>query len=351
MKLAELFEGYDTSKNNREHYDDFAEWKKAVRGAGADYIMPKKGVSVYHANGHDGKCGEFDTEEGEGWLVDKWSKTSKVAETKKDDGPVGVPNPSPDAKKNRKMAQAVVAGYTKHIKTSGFNQTYAGKHRKSMNEGKDAHMKLLSDAIRDNWMSWPVSKIAKEVKRNKNFPFAASMSDDDLEDLVDNAKDHARNQYESMNEGMFVVKSKDGVEKRFPNAASAEAKAWKDSTRKNVKVRAYSDQYWEDKDEASDDRNFITPKSKIRGDDSAASAIQRLAEKDHGNAVMDWTVADKGTMEREDTTCAVAQVRVTFKYDKDDDMGVDGSTSDVQSMLVARDPTKPHRIDFIKYVG
>ncbi len=134
-------EGYDTSEKNREYHDDFAEWKSAVRHAGGDYYMPTKGKSFYVANAHDGKCGEFDTEKGEGWIVDKWSKTK-------------------------------------------------------VNESTDH----LEDAIRDNWLSTPVSKIVKILKDKiksgeKEWQYLKGKSDEDLEDLVDDAKYQARNQY------------------------------------------------------------------------------------------------------------------------------------------------------------
>lgn len=234
MKLAELVilkEGYDTSEKNREHHDDLAEWKRAVRHAGADFTIPNFGATLYRANAHDGFCGEFDTEKGEGWLVNKWSKSK-------------------------------------------------------------------------------------------------------------------------MNEGMFVVKSKDGVEKRFKDTDSAEAKAWKEQTAKktNVKLAVYSDAYWEKKEDDSDDRDFMTPWTKIgeRGDDS--DQIERLVKDQHGAGQTDWTLGKVGEMKREGTSCATRVVRIMFEYGPDDDMGVDEPTSDTQSILVARNPKKPKQLDFVNYV-
>ena len=342
--LASLLEGYDTSKKNREHYDDFAEWKKAAIQAGCAIVN----VDNRHrkAEGHDGLTGEFDVLGEEGWLVDKWSKAS-VKES------VGVPNPTPATKRNKKMADAVVAGYRKHIKTSGFNQSYAKKHRKEMNESKNE----LVCAIRDNWILWPVSKIVKELKlamKSGKWASLKSLTDDELEDRVDSAKDDARNQYEGLNEGMYVVKSKDGVEKRFKDADSIDAKAWKEKTAKkaSVKLAAYSDAYWKKKELDADGANssdFTTPWKKIgeQGDDT--DQIEKLVKDQHGGGKTDWTFGKSDEMKRDGTSCATRIVRIMFEYGPDDDMGVDEPTSDTQSIVVARNPKKPNQLDFIKY--
>ena len=143
---------------------------------------------------------------------------------------VNVPNPTPATKKNKKMADAVFARYRNHIKTSGFNQSYAKKHRKEMNEG------------------------------------------------------------------MHVVKSKDGIEKRFKDVNSVEAKSWKENTAKkmSVKLAVYSDSYWEKKESNSDDSNFLTPWEKIgqQGDDS--DQIERLVKDQHSAGKIDWTLGKTG---------------------------------------------------------
>lgn len=285
-RIIELLEGYDRSKRNQEHYDDFAEWKAAAISAGCAVVKKDKG---YKAEGYEGEAGEFGTvDDGEGWLVAKWYKKD-VTEAKKvvaDPGPVGVLNPSPQAKKNRKMAQVVVDGYTKHIKTSGLNQSYAGKHRKEMNEG------------------------------------------------------------------MFVVKSKDGIEKRFRDADSDEARAWKEKTAKNIKLAVYSDAYWESKD----DGERLMPWDTIAtawddsGTSSSTGQIERLVKDQHGAGKTDWTLGKSGEEKRDGTTCATRQVRIMFEYGPDDDMGVDELTSDTQVILIARNPKKPSQIDFVKYL-
>lgn len=151
-------------------------------------------------------------------------------------------------------------------------------------------------------------------------------------------------------EGMYVVKSKDGVEKRFKDADSAEAKAWKEKTAKNIKPAVYSDAYWEKKEEESDDYDFVTPWKKIGNLNSDSDQIERLV-RDQYVGKTDWTLGRADEMKRDGTSCATRVVRVMFEYGPDDDMGVDEPVSDVQSILVARDPKKPKQIDFVKYVG
>ena len=301
MKLAELFEagatkGYDTSENNREHHDDYDEWFKAVRQAGGDVDMDADTSNVVRALAYDGLIGEFNRKKDTGWIIDSFvKKTKKVNEG---------------------------AGSTEYM---------------------EAHDKMIDD-IRDNWLSWSVPKIVKFVMAgvkdgSKSLDYMKPFSKQEIEEIVDSAKDQARNQFESMNEdtpaetagremrdaltdveaelrkhtikydvlkktkddgadgyeatwrlwgqdasgaqqkfdkfvavvakrhknveldaridkgasslycklyvsakhkglneGMYVVKSKDGVEKRFKDADSADAKTWKSSTQKKATV-------------------------------------------------------------------------------------------------------------------
>lgn len=62
-----------------------------------------------------------------------------------------------------------------------------------------------------------------------------------------------------LSEGMFVVKNQDGVEKRFKDSNSPEANAWKSTSKKpSTKIVPYSDDYWQDKKDKSEDFDFIT---------------------------------------------------------------------------------------------
>ena len=172
-----------------------------------------------------------------------------------------------------------------------------------------------------------------------------------LKTLLESYDCSKRNQHEGLNEGMYVIKSKDGVEKRFKDADSADAKAWKEKTAKktNVKIALYSDAYWEKKESDSDDSNFLTPWKKIGEQDNDSDQIDRIVKDMHGAGKTDWTLGKVSEMKRDGTSCATRVVRVMFEYGPEDDMGVDEPTSDTQSIMIARDPKKPKQLDFINY--
>lgn len=223
---------------------------------------------------------------------------------------------------------------------------------KRLNKISESLSKDLEDAVAMNWLSWPASKIVAELKKQMKAGKWASLkgkSDDELEDLVDDAKDSARNKFESIQEGMYVVKNKDGVEKRFKDTDSDEAKAWKDSSSKKStpKVVAYTDKYWEVKEGRP---GVVMPWKSLKYDEAATDAIQRLVELQFGTRNVDWTFGRASELTKEFTTCAAIEVRVTFEYGPDDDMGVDEPTSDSQTILVARNRENPKKIDFIKYL-
>lgn len=218
--------------------------------------------------------------------TDQQDHESRMNEAKKDACPVGVPNPSPEAKKDRKMAQAVVAGYTKHIKTSGLNQSYAKKHR------------------------------------------------------------------EKMNEGMWVVKSKDGIEKRFKDADSSEAKAWKTSEQKKpskVKLAAGSQAYWETKD----DGDRIVPWTKISTEE-ISDQFDGIARQQGMGRIEDWTAQGKSEMKVDDVDTATIKVRMMFSFGKEDDLGLDVKgderVSDSQNIRLRRDTKDPKKLVFAGYI-
>ncbi len=92
----------------------------------------------------------------------------------------------------------------------------------------------LEDAIIGNWLSLSTAQI---VKRVKGWPEFKGISEDELENLVDDAREQAHNQVDEgliMVEGAYVVKNKDGVEKRFKDADAPAAVAWKNSGKQAV---------------------------------------------------------------------------------------------------------------------
>ena len=162
--------------------------------------------------------------------------------------------------------------------------------------------------------------------------------------------------YGKVNEGMYVVKSKDGVEKRFKDADSAEAKAWKEKTAKKpvVPKEKYSAEWWEyhwNKDDGFSDKLF--PWTKLSRDTIDSKAIE-AAVKDAGfmmKNVDDFTVGKAIDKKIGGVDCAGVIVRVSYSFTKDDDMGIDSDepVSDAQSIYVVRDPKNPAKLIFAGY--
>lgn len=157
---------------------------------------------------------------------------------------------------------------------------------------------------------------------------------------------------ESLTEGMWVIKNKDGKEKRFKDMDSAAAKAWKASSspqkEPKVKVEKYSNEYWErieDKDDGT-----VLPWTPIRDDDNAIAQIEAIVKDEFTFKNIDWNFNSKGGEQKRDgTICAVIYVRVAFKVTPEDDMGVDHIVDESQTIQVGRNPKKPTQIDFLKY--
>ena len=157
----------------------------------------------------------------------------------------------------------------------------------------------------------------------------------------------------SLREGMYVVKSKDGVEKRFKDADSDEAKAWKEQTAKKatVKFEKYSQPYWDreyEKSEFDEERVWpwdIVTRYDLEGDDLAAAFEASGHNIEH---VDSWDYVRKGHKIVNGVDCAGAVVRMTYFYTKDDDIGIDGDepVSDSQNILVVRNPKDPKKLIF-----
>lgn len=73
--------GYDTSEQNRTHYDNFAEWEKVLRQDGGDTF--KKNATVIGGMGHDGEVGEFDKAKNKGWLITSYRPANYKASANK----------------------------------------------------------------------------------------------------------------------------------------------------------------------------------------------------------------------------------------------------------------------------
>lgn len=64
---------YDTSENNRLYFDSYDDWCIEVYEAGG---ISREGRGILIAEGWYGEMGEFDIASGEGWIVEKFSKSA-----------------------------------------------------------------------------------------------------------------------------------------------------------------------------------------------------------------------------------------------------------------------------------
>lgn len=308
MKVSELFEAND----KRLKFTDLKAWKAGAKKVGAtiELLMKRRWV----ATGYDGTCGEFDIVENEGWIVPRWAKKDlkDVVDLNEDWGssdwhPV-----------MRAMDTYIEQGYS---------------------------IEEAASRCADRWyqdMGWEEAEqaepnIVARYKRlqglNKKQTFEA----------------HA-------GKGMWVIKNKDGVEKRFKDDESPEAKAWKASSSpkkaSNVKLAVYSDAYWAKKEDDArdkDDYEFVTPWKTIKNDFAATDKINKVVEDQFNTDKIDWTLGKASEIKREGTTCAAIVVRVSYEYGPEDDMGFDDVRGDTQNILVARNPKKPSQIDFVQF--
>ena len=146
-----------------------------------------------------------------------------------------------------------------------------------------------------------------------------------------------------LDEGMFVVKNLDGVEKRFKDDTSPEAKAWaKTKSEKTKSSIKFSDAWWEEQD------LDVTPKTQIV---DASDEIDSIVKDHFGgkHITTDWTLGSKGTIEVEGTTCATRVIRVMYEHKPESDLGHDEPVSDSQNIVVRRDRKNPNKIVFVKY--
>jgi hypothetical protein len=151
--------------------------------------------------------------------------------------------------------------------------------------------------------------------------------------------------------GKWVIKNKDGKERRFKDKNSKEAQEWMNSStpKKIPKVPTYDDQYWDDKERKANDHSFVTPSKKIGGVSTDSAEIDKIIKDHFGNIKTDWTFERAGEIKVEGTSCATRVVRVMFEVTPEDDMGVDSTVQDTQTIIVVRDRQTPTKIKFLKY--
>lgn len=141
-------------------------------------------------------------------------------------------------------------------------------------------------------------------------------------------------------EGMWVVKSMDGIEKRFKDKNSPAAKEWERSIKKKpAKAPKYSQEWWYTQDVD------VYPWDKIDAY-TDNDEIRHIAAAQFGKAVDDWSVEKKFNKEVNGVECAHATIRVTYTYGPEDDMGHDEEVSDAERIVVRRDVKKPEKLVF-----
>ena len=160
-----------------------------------------------------------------------------------------------------------------------------------------------------------------------------------------------------LNEGMYVVKSQDGVEKRFRDASSAEAKEWKASTskkpaKKSVPTEKFTQEWWDYKEEKADG-DGVYPWSKIGQYELDFDVLKDAFEQAGYGAqnIDDWSIVKKIDTKLNGVTTAAAQLRVVYVYTKDDDIGIEGDdpVSDSGLINVARSTKNPNKFIFTGY--
>ena len=222
----------------------------------------------------------------------------------------------------------------------------------------------LADAIAGNWLSLSKAGILKALKANIKagmWPKLEGKSDAELEDLIDDAHYDAHNQVDEAvaGKGMWVIKNKDGVEKRFKDDESPAAKAWKESSKPKrapaVKAEKYSQEWWEAKEEKGG-YDVLTPWTRIElgmGHGELSTDELEAVGKDQGfGNVDDFHKLGTGETKVDGVYCATIRVRVVAVYTKEDDLGIEGDepVSDSYNVMLRRDTKNPEKFVFMRYL-
>lgn len=159
---------------------------------------------------------------------------------------------------------------------------------------------------------------------------------------------------ELLSEGSYLIKNKDGKQKRFKDDKSKEALAWKETTSPKVtKPEQYSQAWWDakhDKDfvAINYDSDKIYPWSKIDKNDIDDDLVQKLIKSSntisHEN-VTDWHFGRQEEVTRNGVECAAISVNVSLLFTKDDDLGTDADVEEMDSIVIARNPKNPKKLE------
>ncbi len=150
---------------------------------------------------------------------------------------------------------------------------------------------------------------------------------------------------EILNEGVFVVKSKDGVERRFKDADSVEAKAWQSSTQLKTKFPKYGKIYWE-RQADNPDYNGLLPWDKIQSHE-VEDQLEKIIRQGSFGRVEDYHVVRQGTMNVEGLNLATVTVRIMQSFDKEE--AADEGVLDTQNIRLRRDNKRPEKLVFATF--
>lgn len=151
---------------------------------------------------------------------------------------------------------------------------------------------------------------------------------------------------ELLHEGMWVIKNKDGKEKRFKDDKSSAALAWKDSSSpkrpSKKKAEKYTYDWWMDSDAD------VLPWDKIEDVDNLYKYIKGgtgvIREPD------DWTFGGSYRDEVDGVPVAGRKIRLMYLITKDDDLGIDDNDGEgvehSETIGIVRDVKNPKKFVF-----
>lgn len=158
---------------------------------------------------------------------------------------------------------------------------------------------------------------------------------------------------ELLNEGSFIIKNKDGKEKRFKDAKSQEAADWKNSSSPVKKpIEKYTQEWWERKEDAVGRyTDVLYPWTTIEDREIDDDLVRKLLKGSFtisAENVTDWHTGRASTKKREGVDCAAIEVNVFLHFTKEDDIGLDDEDEDgveeTDSITIARDPKNPKKL-------
>lgn len=151
----------------------------------------------------------------------------------------------------------------------------------------------------------------------------------------------------SLSEGMWVIKNKDGAEKRFKDKDSQAAKDWKESStkKKAADFPKYSAEWWR----AARDKDILrlvpwTPiETGHRRGDLDYDDVKKAVRETFGRVVFDFTDSahKQGKIEKDGVQCATLTVPVRVQHK------IDGSEVEEQhKFMFVRDPKNPSKFTY-----